>query len=645
MFRVRVESGRLGILALKISIVALLFGAVIVTPAAAVPDRPTEDGGNYVAKVTILVVPQPLLPEDLSQIRGAAVGLMSAALGDAGPDQTWLDASQGARAFDSKYDAPLNIVSSSPPSVPGWDEVIARAESAGVGIRPGLLGSVLRQNGLIPKVADPAGADDPSALIVVNRGGRLTGASSRCPGPDCEAPMSVSTVSLDAAAVLSKQRERGELMLVIERPSSTENGEQLSIAVAGPGFVGMLRSPSTRTPGYVLTTDIAPTVLRHFGIDIPSVMSGLAIESGGRVDFEALAELEGRYRQVGESRGTAMLIPLLVWFLLAGAAILIGRGRYNRFALSVLCLAVILLPVTLLLTASLSPSAVLESAVAGLLPLVGALLLIRFVPGWRALAIACGFTVIAYGVDLVGGLDLTPKAVIGPNPGLGARFYGIGNELESTLMVLTSIGTGASLQAWGRNLSVRRQAGAFLAAGLAGTVIFAAGRFGADVGAAIIFPVAAVVGASVVLGRPRLVWLGLAAAGIALVLLALFDVATGSETHFVRSVFEGGSGDSVLDVILHRLGSTAESFTRLSRLPVTLLAFVLIGYAWLRRERLERLLAGTPAVRAGLIAAAAGSLVGALSNDSGALFLQVGVLFAGLTILFTWALRPGEAAD
>ncbi len=645
MFRARVESGRLAILALKISIVALLFGAVMATPATAVPDRLTGDQGSYVARVTILVVPQPVLPEELSQIQGAAVGLMNAALGDAGQNQTWLDVSQGSRTFDLKYDASLDIVSPSPPYVFGWEKVLARAESVGVDIRPGLLGSALRQNGLVPEVADPARAADPSALIVVNRNGRLTGASPRCPGPDCTAPVTVSTASLDAAAALSEQRERGELMVVIERPSPAEKGEQLAIAIAGPGFVGMLRSPSTRTPGYVLSTDIAPTVLRHFGIDVPPAMSGLAIESGGRVDFDALAELEGRYRQVGESRGTAILIPLLVWFLLAAGAILIGRGRYSGFALSVLCLAVILLPATLLLTASLSPSAVLESAVAGLLPLVAALLLVRFVPGWRALAIACGVTVFAYGVDLVGGLDLTPKAVIGPNPGLGARFYGIGNELESTLMVLTSIGTGAALQAWGGDLTVRRQAGAFLAAGLVGTVIFAAGRFGADVGAAIIFPVAAVVGASVVMGRPKLVWLGLAAAGAALVLLALFDIATGSETHFVRSVFEGSSGDSALDVVLHRLGSTGESFTRLSRLPVTLLAAALIGYAWIRRERLERLLAATPAVRAGLIAAAAGSLVGTLSNDSGALFLQVGVLFAGLAILFAWALRPGGAAD
>jgi hypothetical protein len=630
-------------LALKITLVALLFAATAVTTASSRLQSPVDADGSYLPRVTILVVSQPVVPEDFAWIEGAAVGLMNPALGEAGPRQTWLDVSQGARAFDTKYDTSLNTVSATTPFVSGWDRVLKRAEETGADLRPGLLGSVLRRNGYVPTVSEASGAGDPASLALVNRSGRLTAAPAGCPGRTCGIPVTISTVSLDRAAELSRHRTRGELLIVIERPPAA-SGEQLAIAVAGPGFAGMLRSASTRTPGYVLSTDVAPTVLGHFGIGAPPAMSGLRIESGGRVDFQSLAELEGRYRQVGESRGTALLIPLLVWFLVAGTIVVIGRGRYATLALGSLCLAVILLPAVLLLTASLSPTIGLESAVAALLPVVAALLLLRFTPGWRALAIACAITVFAYGVDLVGGFDLTPKAVIGPNPGLGARFYGIGNELESTLMVLTSIGTGAALQAWGQGLRPARQAGAFLLAGLLGTVIFASGRFGADVGAAIIFPVAAVVGAAVVVGKPRLIWLGLAASGVALALLAAIDIATGSETHFVRSVFEGGSGDSAFDVIRHRLGSTVESFTRLSRLPVTLVSLALSVFAWSRRDRLEEMLKPTPGFRAGLIAAAAGSLIGAISNDSGALFIQVGVLGIGIAILFAWTLRSEKSA-
>jgi len=622
--------------AVKIAAVALIIlGAGAGGPAQAAQHGGSE--GPYTPRATILVVPDRILPEDLDVIEGAAVGLMNPGLGEVPAEQTWLDVGQGARAFDIKYDTPLDTMLIAPPFVRGWAETLRRARSADSNIRPGLLASVLKKGGLTAAARLGEGRDRP-ALVAVERNGRLRAAPDSCPGPRCELPLGVFTVSLATAAALSGSRDRGELLIVIEAPPVTA-GEQLAIAIAGPGYSGMLSSASTRTPGYVLSTDLAPTVIAHFGLAVPRAMTGLEIESGESLDYGALAALEGRYRQVGESRGTAILFPLLIWFVLAASLTAIRRDAAGS-ALSVLCLSVILLPAVLLLTAGISPSPPVESAIAGLLPVAAALLILRLSPGWRALALACAITVIAFAVDLVAGLALTPKAVIGPNPGLGARFYGIGNELESTLMVLTSVGTGAAILAWGRDLGRGRSALAFLATGLAGTIVFASGQFGADVGAAIIFPVAAVVAAAVVAGRPRLIWLGALAALAALVLLALADTVTGNETHFVRSLFEGGSTDSAFDVLGRRLDSTAESFTRLSRLPVTLLALALIGFAWMRRHRIERLLEGLDPLRAGLAAAAAGSLAGALTNDSGALFIQVGVLYVGLTLAFVRASRP-----
>ncbi len=592
----------------------------------------------YEPRVTILVVPEAILPEDLAAIDGAAVGLMNPGLGTVGPEQTWLDIGQGARAFDAKYDTPLNMMSIEPPFVRGWENTLRRASSSRSDIHPGLLASVLRRGGLLPAAVLGPGVD-LQALAVVDRRGRLTAAPGRCPGPDCDLPLTVSKAGLAEAAGLAARRDRGELIIVLEAPPAA-SGEQLAIAIAGPGYDGMLRSASTRTPGYVLSTDIAPTVIAHFGLAVPQAMTGLEIESGGPVDYEALAALEGRYRQVGESRGTAILFPLVAWLLIATALIFGSRRRLAAPVLSGLCLSVILLPAVLLLTAAVSPTATVEAVIAALLPVAMALLLLRYAPGWRGLALACGLTVAAFSVDLVAGLALTPKAVIGPNPGLGARFYGIGNELESTLMVLTSVGTGAAILAWRQGMGRRGQAATFALVGAAGTVIFASGQFGADVGAAIIFPVAAVVAAAMVLGRPRLIWLGALAALAALALLALTDTVTGNETHFVRSIFEGGSSDSAIDVMLHRLESTVESFTRLSRLPVTVLALALVAFAWAKREGIADLLDRLDPLRAGLVAAAAGSLAGALTNDSGALFIHVGVLYIGLALAFIWAARP-----
>lgn len=607
--------------------------------------RGDEVDSGTAGQVTVVVLPQGISPSDLYGLESAAIGLMNPGLGDVSAQQTWLDVSQGARAFDTAYDTPLDRVYPGGETAIGWEKVQRRSRTPETPVVPGLLASYMDRNGLIAAAAETAGA---AALAVVRRDGSLTRAPIACGGPKslleagdpaasatipgCPDPLTVLSMPLSSAFDVAAERKPDELQIFIERPPAA-SGDQLAIAIAGPGYEGMLESPSTRTDGYVLSTDLAPTILEHFGLEAPKVMTGLPIESGGEVDLDGLAELEGRYQEIGKRRGAALAVPLLLWIGLAGLVSLLSRGLYARPAVRMLCLSTVLLPSVLLLTAALSPSLFVERSIATLLPVAIAAVLMRFAGGWSSLAIACGLTVIPYGVDMLAGSVLTPRAVIGPNPGLGARFYGIGNELESTLMILTSVGVGAGLT-W-RGVTGRPAGVAFLVAGLIATVVFAAGRFGADVGAAIVFPVAAVVGAAIAVGRPRLAWVGLAAAAVALALVAVADIVTGGETHFVRSVL-GGNGGSFFDVITHRLDLTVESFTKVSRVPVTVVAVALIGVAVWQRGRIGGWLAGVPMVRAGIAAAAAGSLVGAVTNDSGALFIQVAVLYLALTLGFSW---------
>jgi hypothetical protein len=626
-------------------VLALIATLVLAAVALADNLEVKESAIGHHGQVTIAVLPPGTSPRDLTGLENAAIGLLNPGLGDVSAQQTWLDVSQGARAFDSTYDTPLDRAYPGGSSAQGWEKVIKRANSAESTVIPGLLATILARNDLVASATESAGA---AALAVVRRDGVISRAPEACGGPDsmidqgvpgadsaipgCPDPVTILSMTLSSAIEASRHRRPDDLQVFIERPPAA-SGDQLSIAIAGPHMKGTLESPSTRTDGYVLTTDIAPTILDHFEIKVPKAMTGLPIESGGKLDVDKLADLENRYQQVGKRRGAALAIPLLLWIVLAALVSFGSQGLYARPALRLLCLSTVLLPAVLLLTAALEPSLTIERAIATLLPVLIAALLMRIAPGWLALALACGLTVIPYGIDMLAGSALTPRAVIGPNPGLGARFYGIGNELESTLMILTSVGTGAAL-AWA-GVKGRRGAVAFLAAGLLATVVFAAGRFGADVGAAIVFPVAAVVAAAFAVGRPKLAWAGLAAALLALLLVALADIVSGSETHFVRSIV-GGSGGSFFEVIGHRLDATLESFTRVSRIPVTVVALVVIAAGIWKRSVVLAWLAGLPMVRAAIAAAAAGSLVGALTNDSGALFIQVGTLYLALVLGFAW---------
>ena len=258
--------------------------------------------------------------------------------------------------------------------------------------------------------------------------------------------------------------------------------------------------------------------------------------------------------------------------------------------------------------------------------------------GYRAPAVASGLVVGAYAVDVVAGSPLTSLSLLGPNPGLGVRFYGIGNELEALLAVLIVAGTGAGLSGFFPRLSSRRCAVAFLAIGLTAALVFAAGRFGADVGAAIVFPLGAAAAAAVIAARRRRTALAIVVLPFAVLgVLALVDLVSGANAHLTRSVLDAGGLGDLGDVAQRRLQLSAHSFTR----PIVFVFLPLIvalgTLAVVRRERIGAWLDGYPAMRAGLIGATAATVVGTLANDSGALLLEIGAAYLLVFVGFAWA--------
>jgi hypothetical protein len=432
-----------------------------------------------------------------------------------------------------------------------------------------------------------------------------------------------------------------DLLIAVEKPPPP-NDEALSMGVAGRGFGGNLTSDSTRLDGYVLSTDIAPTVLRRFGIRAPDGMSGQEIRSEGSIDPEAVASLGDRMAAIPGRRGAVVGFALLVWSVALALAAAATGGRLGRPGVRTAGLAVVYLPLVLLLGAALDASQAVEQ----LLTIFGApllaLLTLAALGGYRALAVASGLTVLAYAVDVVAGSPLTSLSLLGPDPGLGVRFYGIGNELEALLAVLVVAGTGAALTGFAPRLSPRASAASFLVAGLAAAFVFAAGRFGADVGAAIVLPLGAAVAAATFATRRRRALLIAAAAPIAAVgLLALVDLLSGANAHLTRSVLDAGGLDDLSQVAQRRLQLSAHSFAR----PIVFIfmpLLVVVGVlAFLWRERIGATLRARPSMRAGLAGALAATLIGTLANDSGALLLEIGTAYLVVFAGYAWA----EAGD
>jgi hypothetical protein len=603
--------------------------------------------------VTLAVVPGETTHLGLEGVEGLSPGALSAGLGNVPAAQTYLDIGQGNRIFGSLYDfalPPLEIVGGEVP--PGlWDPAVERAEEVPADIAPGLLGSVIRREG--PEAGGAVAVADPLAglagLVAANEDGRVADDAS-CPPRGCPGLNVVAAEAEDLGEMVAGLEGR-DLLIALERPPP-KSGDLLSVGVAGEGFDGLLTSDSTRLPGMILTTDLAPTILERLKMTVPAEMSGSAVRTEGEPLAADVASLEDRLGEVRPRRGPVIGSTVLSWIALVLFAIALLGARAAPLALSLLALSAIYMPALLLAGAAAEPPEWAEALIVGLgAPLLAALTLV-LVRGYAAIAIACAVTVIAYAIDVVAGSPLTAVSLMGPNPGLGVRFFGIGNELEATLAPLVLLGTGAAVAAWAPWPEVRRDGGpaaaiAFGAACLVATAAYAPGRFGADVGAAIVLAVGGAVAAAAALrsARRRTVIVILAAPIAALALLAATDLVLGGDAHLSRSVLEAGGLEQVGEVAERRLRLSAASFQKTFGSPFLYAAAAIIVLGVVSRRRIASWFEGTRPALAGFAGAIAAIAIGTLANDSGVLLLMIGTGYVALFAAFAWATRTSAETE
>ena len=586
--------------------------------------------------VTLVALPQGTTVGELTRA-GLSPGVMSAGIGPVPAEQTYLDIAQGNRVDDALYDRSLPPVRSIGARVPNWEQIVQRADGAPAEIVPGLLASSLVARGIRSAAVPTAG---PAALLAARRDG-VVGADG--------GTVTVISAGVGVTGKLVTGLAGDGLIIAFASPPPGSD-RALPIGIAGRGFGGDLTSDSTRSDGYVLSTDIAPTILRWLGVPVPSQMDGQPIRSEGEVDPGAVEDLAERMAAIPTRRAPVVIASLLAWIVVTALVALIARSA-RRAAQAWLALAFAFMPLMLLAGAAIEPSALVEGLLVGFGAGALAVLTLLLVRGWWALAVACAITVVAYAIDVIAGSPLTKLSLLGPNPVFGVRFFGIGNELEALIAVMVPVGVAAGLSAAGERSPVTRPvaiAGYLVAAGLA-ALVFAAGRFGADVGAAIVLPVGAAVAVATLptsggIGTRRRRALALAlviAAPLSvLALLAFIDLVSGGNSHLTRSVLDAGGAGDLADVAQRRLELSAHDFAQAAGNPLFWIVMVGIAVAATRLRRIDARLRPVPAVRSGLIGACAAVAAGVLVNDSGATFLTLGALALGAALAFAWAQTP-----
>jgi hypothetical protein len=628
---------------------------------ARAPKAGGDHGGPAGRRVVIAVLPAGTTLEQLARARQVAPGLVSARIGEVPFAQTLLDIGQGNRINDKLYDGDLPRLTVRhgrvPPSL--WARTTRRAAGAPADVVPGLLASTLQAAG-VPVAAEAGGG--PAKLIAVDREGAVRIAADSTCELGCESGLSVIRAGFGELRRLAGGLDDDDLLIAIAARARAEQ-ELLPAGIAGEGFDGDLTSASTRTDGLVVSTDIAPTILSRLGVGVPDEMNGARITAEGERDPAGVADLQERL-ETRPSREAVLLPPLGAWLALTGLAALARRRRGASVALRLLALCCAWAPGLLLVAVALDAGAAGSALIVGLGAVGLALAADRLLGGYRALALACAVTVGAYAIDVVAGSPLTAFSVLGPNPEAGVRFFGIGNELEATLTTLTLIGAGAWLATLPRP-DHRTVAGWFVAIALLAAAAFAPGRFGADVGAAIVLGVGGVTAAVLALGLPARRAVPIVIGGGFLSLAALFavDLVAGG-AHLSRTVLAAGGANDVLDVLDRRLELMIGTFIHPVYPELLAACLVLLGLGAWRRETILGWFGESWAARSGFLGALVGILVGTVANDSGSLLLVIGTIYLAVCAGFFWATgaevarlgtsaagpaeparRPGVAAD
>jgi len=593
--------------------------------------------------------------ESLSKIfRTGAVGLMNAPQGArSGPDPAAPFLTLGAGRLAKDPARPLELDTShllelGVLHVEGMDA--ARNANRTTGAIPGLLGAQLQRRGL--SVAHTAGRQSLSpavAAIGADTSGHLRfwvawqqwgewgwdkqwEASYHPSLGIVEVPGGNPWLDYVVGGLATYSLDFSRDLLIVLAPTTPPYPEKnrramAPVVVVGPGFgPGLLTSASTHQPGIISNTDIAPTILRFFGLDVPDAMTGHPLRgTASRDHVAALSRLDRATRTTWASR-RPLIAAGVVWdglaLVLGALALTLGLdagGRLGRFVR-----AALLLGLALPLGYLLQPAAPLSRAAAAVIVVFGwaafaAWAAGRLPPSPLRVGVICAATALGLAAATATGSSLLWRSALGYEFMYGGRFYGIDNDLMLIWVACAAAASGVAADLW-PGAAARR----WLVAAWAATVLLIGAPFaGANWGGGV---TAAVTGAAVYLAlgpfrRRRL--LGAAAllvAGLGFVLA--LHLLPGAQTHIteaIRLAAERGWGP--LGAAVQRKWAANAQFVRSAPTLLAPAAALLVALFVTARptRRWRAVFAAHPGTRAGLLAGMIGVAAGGLLNDSGAL--------------------------
>lgn len=576
--------------------------------------------------------------------------------------------------------------------VPGWSAYVQTAAATKYDARLGTLGESLAGSGqCIQAVGPGAGVGaaytsgavpryapfDPSALTALLSRCRVTLVDVGSVTDHADHAAQVAQVDRRIAQVAEAAPTGSNLVVASLADAGTT--PRLGLVVAkGPDFgSGMLASSSTRQVGLVQSADLPVTLLAAAGAEVPAGFGGAVLHRDA-ADANSTTATTTRLRALRDTEQashevTALVPPFfyglvglqLVLYLLGAVAWRLGGSSARRLQALELVRRVATVAAAVPVSTFLAnlvpwwrftpPMVALVAAVAVFTAVIGAVALLgpwsRHPAG--PTAAVCLVTLVVLGADVLLGSHLQLSSLLGLQPAVGGRYYGVGNV---TFALLATAGLFLAIALSGEIVVRRRPrvaAAVALAVGLVTVVIDGAPFWGADGGGppallpGLAYLVMAILGIRITWKRALVVGAGTAGAFL---LVAFLDWLRppASRSHlgrFFGSVIGGGGGDIIsrkLDQNVSILLSTPLAML----VPVGLVVAVVVlarqsSRAAAQKPGLPQVYEDCPTLLPGLVALLVVLVIGFAINDSGVAIPANAALIA-LPCLIAMSVRSAE---
>ncbi|WP_026475816.1 alkaline phosphatase family protein [Alkaliphilus transvaalensis] len=438
------------------------------------------------------------------------------------------------------------------------------------------------------------------------------------------------------------------LMLVVPYPTDVtfEAGNRLTpVVFYGKNIkTGLLVSDTTRRTGIIGNIDIAPTILAHFGLNSNEMMTGREISSvTSDNNLNYLRELGLRVLYTSQQR-YRVLYTFAVFEMLASVvallAIILKKNIPQKIkgVIAGILLATIIIPFVFLILPLLKITAITYIYIFLIILTIIFVSLIRILAKQDevgTLILATGLVVLGLVIDILTGQNLIKNSLLGYDPIIGARYYGIGNEFTGVLIGSTLVFSTAIIQKnakfkWGIPFIY-----------ILIIMIIGFPKWGANVGGTITAMVAFLYSLFRVFGKQMNIkkWLliaGLVVLGVGT--FALIDLfVLESKSHLagaIHQIYRGGPW-VILQIITRKLAMNIRVMGVTIWSRVLLMAVAVLGILFYKPMGVLKKIANEYSQLTigwtGILVAAA---VGFVVNDSGVVMAAMATIFLTTSILY-----------